>query len=246
MSESDYVAQLNARYFSGQLSPAFLKGLAGLPVDQADVRALVERMFRLMRRGGFEASDLSPFQGEFIGSLLARILPGTWGGLVPPITVAGRHRKVDQYITNNPWLSVKESGTLLDLGCGFPPLTTLETADHLPGWKICGVDPLLPAYLVYDSNGNYATFDEQQHAQYFQPVVPSLKAHIALLSDAESTRSRFEALLQVLLGGEPVDKQCSLSPIEKDGARLLIDPVRQYERDNPVCLHWMRQFAWLN
>lgn len=232
MAESDYVAQLNARYFAGQLPPAFLAELAHLPVDRADVCTVVERMFRLMRRGGFEASDLSPSQGEFIGSLAAKILPGAWEGRIPPITLAGRHRKIDQYLTNNPWLPVRESGTLLDLGCGFPPHTTIETADYLPGWNIYGVDPSIPAYLVYDVDGSYATFDEQQRAQYFQPGTPNLKAWNALLNDAESTRSRFDALLQVLLDGESVDRQRSLAPIEKEGARLLIDPVRQYEREN--------------
>lgn len=232
MAESDYVAQLNDRYFAGQLSPAFLEGLAHLPADRVDVRAFVERMFRLMRRGCFEASDLSQFQGEVVGSLLARILPGAWGGRIPPITVGGRHLKIDQYVSDNRWLANKESPKLLDVGCGFPPDTTMETAAHLPDWQICGVDPSLPAYLVYDVDGNYATFDEQQRAQYFQPAVPNVENWNALLSDAESTRSHFEALLQMLLDGESVDKQRSLAPIEKDGARLLIDPVRQYERDN--------------
>ncbi len=101
MAESVYVAQLNDRYFAGQLSPAFLEALADLPADRADVRAVVERMFRLMRQGCFEASDLSRFQGEVVGSLLARILPGAWGGRIPPITVAGRHLKINQYVTHN-------------------------------------------------------------------------------------------------------------------------------------------------
>jgi len=229
---SDYVTQLNDRYFAGQLPPAFVERLADLPADRPDVRAIVERLFRMMRRGGFDASDLSPSQGAFIGSMVAKVLPGAWGGRIPPITFADRHCMIDRYVTTNRWLRRDASGTFLDLGCGFPPLTTVETADHLPGWQVWGVDPLIPRYLLYDDRGNYAIFDDEKHAQYFQPVVPSVKNWNALLGDADGTRARFEALLQTLLEGAGGGAHQSLAPIEKDGARLLIDPVRHYGRDN--------------
>ena len=228
----EYVAELNDRFFAGRLSPAFQEKLADLPADRADVRTIVERLFRMMRRGGFDASDLSPSQGAFLGSMVARVLPGAWGGRIPPITFADRHCKIDQYVSANPWLPVTESGALLDLGCGFPPLTTVQTADHLPGWRIWGIDPLIPGYLLYDDRGNYAIFDDQKRAQYFQPIVPSGTNWDLLLSNADDTRSRFEALLEVLLAGEPVGTSRSLTPIEKDGARLLVDPVRHYGRSN--------------
>ena len=217
---SDYVTQLNDRHFAGQLSPAFLEKLADLPADRADVRAIVERLFRMMRRGGFDASDLSPSQGAFLGSMVAKVLPGAWGGRIPPITFADRHCKIDQYVATNRWLSRDVSGTFLDLGCGFPPLTTVETADHFPAWRVWGVDPLIPRYLLYDDRGNYAIFDDEKHAQYFQPVVPSATNWNALLDDADSTRSRFEALLQVLLQGAG-----AASPVRR----------RQSSRTAPAC-----------
>jgi hypothetical protein len=232
MPVRDDVTQMNDLYFAGQLSPAFLERLANVPADRADVRTIVDRLFRMMRRGGFGAADLSPSQGAFLGSMVARVLPGAWGGRIPPITFADRHCKIDQYVTTNPWSSAKETGAFLDLGCGFPPLTTVETADHLPGWQVWGIDPLIPRYLLHDAGGNYAIFDEQEHAQYFQPVVPSLKNWDALLSDAEGTRCRFEALLRVMLDGVSIGEQPPLIPIEKEGARLLIDPVRHYGRNN--------------
>lgn len=228
---NDYVAELNDRHFAGRLSPAFLDKLADLPADRADVLAVVDRLFRMMRRGGFDASDLSPSQGAFIGSMVAKVLPGAWGGRIPPITFADRHCQIDRYVSTSRWLHVDGSGTFLDLGCGFPPLTTVETADHFPDWRVCGVDPLIPAYLVYDERGNYAIFDEQKQAQYFQPVVPSVTSWDALLGDAGATRARFEALLERLLDGRDGARD-ALAPIEKDGARLLIDPVRHYRRDN--------------
>lgn len=232
MPVSPDVTRMNDLYFAGGLPPAFLAKLASLPADRADVLAIVDRLFRMMRRGGFGAADLSPSHGAFLGSMVARVLPGAWGGRIPPITFADRHCKIDEYVTANRWLPLPESGTFLDLGCGFPPLTTVETADHLPGWQVWGVDPLIPRYLLHDDGGNYAIFDEQQHAQYFQPVVPSGGNWDALLRDADATRSRFEALLRAMLADESIGEHAPLTPIEKHGARLLIDPVRHYRRDN--------------
>ncbi|MDX2165612.1 MAG: hypothetical protein SF182_01055 [Deltaproteobacteria bacterium] len=228
----DDVARMNERYFAGQLPPAFLAKLADLPADRPDVHAIVDRLFRMMRRGGFTADDLSPSQGAFLGTMVARVLPGAWRGRIPPITFGDRHCKIDEYVTANPWLPASETGSFLDLGCGFPPLTTVETADHLPGWRVWGVDPLIPSYLLHDAAGNYAIFDDQQQAQYFQPVVPSLQNWDALLRDADATRTRFEVLLREMLAGAPMGEQPPLTPIEKAGARLLIDPVRHYRRDN--------------
>src|SRR5678815_2211904 len=95
MSGAAYVDQLNRSYFAGGLSPAFSERLAALPVERADVRAFIERMCRLMAIAGLGPMDLSPLQGEVLGALLARLLPDTWEGRVPPITVAGRHRGID-------------------------------------------------------------------------------------------------------------------------------------------------------
>lgn len=223
---------MNAPDFLGRLSPAFLDRLAKLPAEREDVRAIVDRLFRMMRRGGFDATDLSPSHGAFLGSMVARVLPGAWGGRIPPITFADRHCRIDEYVTANRWRPAGETGTFLDLGCGFPPLTTVETADHLPGWQVLGVDPLIPAYLVHDAGGNYAIFDDEKRAQYFQPAVPSPTNWDALLADADATRSRFEALLRTMLEKAPRGDASHPATVEWEGARLLVDPVRHYRRAN--------------
>lgn len=232
MPASDDVTAMNDRYFAGRLSPAFLQELANLPADRDDVREIVDRLFRMMLRGGFGAADLSPSHGAFLGTMVAKVLPGAWGGRIPPITFADRHCKIDEYVSTNRWRPAGSTGTFLDLGCGFPPLTTVETADQLPDWQVWGIDPLIPRYLLHDDSGNYAIFDEHQRAEYFQPVVPSGKNWDALLVDADGTRARFEALLRRMLEEAPIGEQLDPTPVEKDGARLLIDPVRHYRRDN--------------
>jgi len=224
MSTTKFIADLNDRFFDGKLSTGFKERLGELPVDRPDVFAFIERMFVFMKRGGMEATDLSAMQGEILGSLLARILPGAWEGRVPPITVAGRHVAIDHYVKTNRWIS-SDSDTLLDLGCGFPPHTTIETAQFFPDWKIIGGDPSLPMYLVYDAEANYATFTDKKEIVYFQPAIPSIENWNELLKNSEETSRRFGKLLDELL----------VSPSNNandEFPRLEIDPVREYENKN--------------
>ena len=221
----EYVEHLNRSFFDGQLGPGIVDRLAVLPVDRADVRAFVERMFREMRRWQFPATEVSLMHAELLGSLLSRILPGTWQGRVPPITVSGRHRKLDELVR----LLAQSDGlghTFIDIACGFPPLTTIDTADALPGWQITGIDRALPAYLVTDADNNYAVFDREGRATYFQPVEATVDRWTALLKDWDASRSRFESLLQTLLAA----RTPAADRVEKDGASLDIDPVRAFER----------------
>ena len=69
MPASDDVTAMNDRYFAGRLAPAFLQELANLPADRDDVREIVDRLFRMMLRGGFGAADLSPSHGAFLGTM---------------------------------------------------------------------------------------------------------------------------------------------------------------------------------
>ncbi len=223
-----FVDWFNLEYFDGGLSPGVTERLRLLPVEREDARAFLDRMGRLMRRSGMAPRDLSPFQADIVASLIARLLPGTWDGRIPPITIAGRHRKFDELVGR----LCGPRGRLLDIACGFPPFTTLDTAVALPGWDIVGVDRSLPEYLVEDGLGNYAVYDEAGAAQYFQPITPTAESWLALLDDPASSRRRLERLLQHLLdvrgarGTPPVPGE----RIEQGGASLVVHPVSQYER----------------
>ena len=85
---------------------------------------------------------------------------------------------------------------MLDVACGFPPMSTLDSATALAGWEIVGVDRVLPHSLVHDGVGNYAVFDDAGRATYFQPLVPTGESWAVLLADWEAPSSRFEALPQ--------------------------------------------------
>jgi hypothetical protein len=213
-----FVDGLNDKYFESRLSPDVVERLCALPVDRDDARAFVERVCRFMHAGRYPAHDVSPFQAGMLGSLVARLLPGRWEGRVPPITVAGRHRKIDELIARR----FPEPSRLIDVACGFPPLTTLDSAAALAGWDIVGVDRSLPAYVVHDGRDNYCVYDSAGEAQYFQPLMPTADAWATLLDDWTGSKTRFEALLHALRnegshGSHP-------------HAALTVDPALAYER----------------
>ncbi len=219
MSTRAFVDGLNSRYFDGKLSPAVVDQLCALPVDREDARAFVERMFRFMQAGRYPAHDVSTFQAAMLGSLVARLLPGRWEGRVPPITVAGRHRKIDALIAHR----FPTPSRLIDVACGFPPLTTLDSAAALPGWDILGVDRSLPAFLVHDGEDNYCVYDEAGEAQYFQPLVPTAESWNALLEDWNGSKERFERLLHALRHEDDRSGH-------HEHAALTVDPALAYER----------------
>ncbi len=220
MNTSEFVKDLNVQYFNGELSAKFQAKLEQLPIDRPDVFAFIQRMFGWMSSTGTSAKDMSLLQADILGTLLARLLPGAWEGKVPPITVQGRHAVIDQYVKSNSWLN-SGGKDMLDLGCGFPPFTTLETANYLEDWTITGADPSLPEYLIFDSDGNYATLDEDKSTVYFQPAIPSIENWNKLLTDSNATRSRFENLLKELLD----------DPSNVDNATLELNPIKTYETE---------------
>lgn len=226
------VERLNKTYFDGRLSPVTMGALAGLPKQSAEVQTVVERMCKYMSIARFGASDFSDSLAFIIGTIFPGLVPGAWGGMVPPLTHPGRHEKIDTYIDDTPWREATAEPTLLDIGCGFPPATTVETAARLPSYRIMGLDPLLPYYIVYDEQGDYATFDQEGKLEYFQAGIPDAERYAALLQDAAATVARFTGLQRQLLASLPAGDAATLATVEQDGARLVKYVIGEYERPN--------------
>jgi len=226
MTVSTFVQDLNQRRFNGKLAAPAIERLEALP-DREDARAFLERAGALMQRAGMPAQDFSPFQGEMFASIASHLLPGCWGGRVPPITLAGRHVRIDQLVRKFSG----DRGRLLDIACGFPPLTTIDSSSALRLWDIVGVDRSLPEYFVHDQHGNYCVYDERGEALYFQPLIPTKDSWEALLGDAESSARKFEALLAALLRRRGNGADAPLN-VEHDGCTLSVHPVHDYEAPN--------------
>ena len=109
--------------------------------ERPEVQSWIERMARQMKAQRFDGRDLNEVLAWVLGALLAKILPGAWGGAVPPITLEGRHTAIDDYLERNPWRALVSGDRFLDLGCGFPPLTTMDSAKRFPGVQLTGADP---------------------------------------------------------------------------------------------------------
>jgi SAM-dependent methyltransferase len=228
---NDLLDSWNRKYFDGRLSPDVLKLMQDLPRQSAEVHAFVERVFGFMKRAKFRAEDFSLALGWAAGFMPSRILPGAWGGIIPPITIEGRHALIDQYLAANPWRRLDPGSTLLDLGCGFPPLTTVDTARKFPDCQIVGADPSFGRYIVYDEDDNYACFREDGTVRYFQPKMDLIQWE-KLYRDPVATKARFTDLLQKLLPLDSNPNSGELRIIEEQGAKLIKNPLRQYEKSN--------------
>jgi SAM-dependent methyltransferase len=145
--------------------------------------------------------------------------------------VARRHIRIDDYLRCTPWARFAPGATLVDIGCGFPPLTTVDSANRLSGWKVIGSDPGFGRYLVHDARGDYACFDDDGRLRYFQPGALDPARWGELYGDPAATRRRFETLLEELRPRLPPDHD-ALAVAEGGGARLVQNPCRQYEQDN--------------
>jgi SAM-dependent methyltransferase len=223
------VEELCDRYLGGRPSEQTLQVLKAVEKQRLEVREFVERGFRLMALSKFDARDISPPVAQFFTVLAPAVLPGAWGGMVPPITVQGRHRKIDAYLRSGPWGKFESGTVLLDVGCGFPPQTSIDAADSFPDWQIVGADPAFEGYLIYDENENYALLDGTGRVRYFQAV--RAEDFFKLYADRNATVQRFSDAFTALLPSLPPDDG-TLASAQQNGMRLVRHPLKQYERQN--------------
>ncbi|MGH8572471.1 MAG: hypothetical protein ACREX8_07845, partial [Gammaproteobacteria bacterium] len=221
------VDRWNAAYFDNRLSPGAVAALDPLNEAGADAQAVADRAFRLMRVARFDPADLSALTAWSFGSVVPKVLPSAWGGVIPPVTMVGRHCKLDDYVATNPWHQPTSEPVLIELGCGFPPSTVVDSAAALIGWRVIGVDPLLdPRYLLYENQGDYACFSDEEHLSYYQTRLLDSDP------DPAAMQARYHRLLHRLLPLLADNDTGELAEVEQDGVRLVRNPLRRYESDN--------------
>ena len=213
--------------FLGTELPESLAGRVDFEALPDEARNVVRRMLALMKRSGCPATEITAHMIWLLFTVTPKILPSAWGGRVPPMTAPGRHKKLDAYVCGHSWPSADGKPVFIDLGCGFPPVTTVETAGQLPGWRVYGIDPAFARYVVYDRDGRYACFNREGRFQYVQsPAKP--------LNDTPgAVRMHFQGLFADLhsqLRSEGGDGDCRA--VEWEGRRLVVDHVRDYENEN--------------
>lgn len=222
--------QWNETYFDSQLSPAVLAifDALSLSTQSETVKGILERQFKMMKQTHFQATDFSDDLARSLYGVL-NVFAKSWNGTPPSITLAGRHVKLDSYVTRNPWWQFPRSGTFLDVGCGFPPLTTVETAQQLPDWRIIGAEPTIPHFIVYDERGDYANFTAAGDVLHFQGQGERFGA---FTQDPTGTKAYFSRLLHTLTT-QPIETGGSaVTTPGFTGARLVTNPIGAYETPN--------------
>jgi len=217
-------------YLDFELPDHFLEQLPeGRLSDEAD--RFICRTLGLMKEAGFSAFDVTPLMVRQLTAIVPHYLPSSWNGKIPPLTAPGRHRKLDGYIKKSLPKESRKKRVLLDIGCGIPPLTTVDSAEMLSGWKIIGVDSAFAEFILYDSEENYGCFSPAGEILYLQS---NLWHGSRFYSDnPESARSHFSQLFQALRAelAPPAAAKKSTS-VEKEGNRLIHNHIADFESDN--------------
>jgi SAM-dependent methyltransferase len=217
------------RYLGGRLPPE-LGDAVSLPDLPADTQAFILRMLALMRRARYRATDFTPHLIRWLSVTVPSILPGAWGGRIPPITLRNRHKKLDIFVSKLDLAAEGKPPIFIDVGCGFPPLTAADTARNLPNWQVYGVDTSFAEYILYDPQGHYACFDRRGGFLYFQALMNG--SGRALYAEPQTTRIRFEKLFADLCPLLKGSDDAGSETAEQDGNRLIQHHVRDFETGN--------------
>ncbi len=223
------VMKWNDIYFDGDLSEKVMQHLKDLELEKKSKEVLffLERMFRYMKRAGISGTDFTDEQAQQL-NLISKLVEDVWSGFILPFTLEYRHKKLDEYVLKTPLVKTQEDGIFLDIGCGFPPHTTIETSSQLK-WKVIGIDPSLPTYLVKDIQGNYATFDEQKKILYFQG---SPGKSLDIWDTPQETKKYFITLFNKLFKMLPSESNSGCVLIKDEIGTLVVDPIARYENTN--------------
>jgi len=190
-------------------------------------QSFILRMLNLMGKAGQSATDFNPWLIWELATVIPRILPGVLGGIIPPFTNPGRHEVFDAYIKKTISTSKDRKNIFVDIGCGLPPLTTVETAANFPGWEVYGIDRNFAPFVVIDSHGHYGYFSRNGVVQYMHPRFGA-PGTSTFHNDPDSTRDRFKSAFDSLL---PLleTTTTATSSVEGGGYKLIHNAIREYE-----------------
>lgn len=230
MAMPTLVEQLAQEHLGGPLPPDFIELMRPLDDEREEVRACLRRAFRWMELARFRPSDFSFQLAQFLAKVMPGSIPGAWGGAPPPITMPGRHERLDDYVAQNPYWQPTPGARFIDVGCGFPPVTAMDTAGRFPDMAVLAIDPAFGQYLVYDDVGDHACFDADGAVRFVGSGGLNPARSETLRRNAEATRARFDALRVRLLPLLPD----GVDPAEASNAegRIVRDPMAQFAAPN--------------
>lgn len=116
-----------------------------------------DRALALLARAGIAPEHVSPVFAQLLVRTASAVLASLAAGDAPPLTFPGRFGALDAHLAS---LLSASPRRILDVGCGFPPVTSLELARRFPSAEIVAIDPSLPASELELPGGARAFFDE--------------------------------------------------------------------------------------
>ncbi len=215
----EIIAEWNSRYFDGEMSHACLTEFDPLDTDDRELVNLVDTWMFYYHAAGGNAKNFPPLLSRFFAHVAKSYLPTLWAK-IPPITRGGRLRGIDRVVHEVLTIGPNQAIRFLDVGCGYPPLTTVETAAACPGWDCVGIDPNFPAWILFDGEGAAACFDKAGTLTYIQYLDSDLQPALDRV-----TRDRQKFTLQW--------GQIQANPALREelvrSERLIRDPMQHYE-----------------
>lgn len=216
--------------FLGKKLPRHLAALITFSGLSSETQQFILRMLTLMKRAGYSATGFTPHMIRWLSTTVPSILPGAWGGCIPPITTPDRHKKIDAYVSKQGFTARNGTLCIMDVGCGFPPLTVADTARNLPEWMVYGIDRSFADYILIDCDGHYACFNHNGDFLYFQAMA-NISGR-ALYADPDAARRSFEHLFADLHPILPTSDGSESASIQKDGTKLIHNHIKDFEADN--------------
>ena len=233
MTKTEFLESINRIYFDDQLSRNQIQHLSVLDIQNDEAIQFAEGVFRRMKGIGISAKDSAELVFWETGSIIPKILPGAWGGIVPPITFPNRHVLVEAFMRINHWHPLHAGSKVLDMGCGFPPITAVDLAKRFPDVTVIGADPSFGKYTVSDTDGNYACLLEDGSLKYMQPVNISTSQWNDVFDDLESTKKRFLSMFLELERKLPrQESEETYEEYNMDGQTIVRNPLRKYAGKN--------------
>ena len=233
MADQQFLNGINQKYFDGHLSEAQIFHLSKLDSNNSEGTLFAENIFARMKRIGISAQDTAELVIWEVATIIPKILPGAWGGIVPPITFQNRHVLVEEYMKLNHWHPLTTGSRILDMGCGFPPLTAVDLAKRFPEATIIGADPSFGKYTVTDSEGNYACILEDGSLKYMQPANISTSQWNDVFDDLPATVNKFSNMFRNLAKQLPEKESTdSFEEYSSDGNTIVRNPLRKYASHN--------------
>lgn len=218
----EIIAKWNTDYYVGELSQACLEELDKIDTDNCELMEFLDTWTFYFYMAGGHARNISPLGASFLPEIAKSYMPSLWAN-IPPITRGGRLRLVDRIAHDVLGITPDQAIHFLDVGCGYPPLPTVETAETCPKWSCVGIDPNFPVWILFDDEDNASCFDEAGTLVYIQYLQGGLQPALNIVQRDRQRRA---------LEWERIHQNPTLREEWLLGERLLKDPAKHYERDN--------------